>query len=191
MTVTAKDRTTTSADGECRVAVSRRIEADAATIFEILADPSRHTELDGSEMLRGALTEDVVSGVGDVFVLKMYFVPLGGDYEMANHVVEFDQEPEDRLATATQRHRPTQLGPTLGLRTGARRGEGDRGHRDLRRRPVAGRGQALPRQRADLDRGDDENPRTSRPDGRPFVGAPMTPGRWRCPIGIPRSRRVT
>jgi hypothetical protein len=42
-------------------------------------------------MLRGALTDTVVSGVGDVFVLKMYFDPLGGDYEMANHVVEFER----------------------------------------------------------------------------------------------------
>ena len=72
------------------MAVSRRIEADAASIFAILADPARHTELDGSEMLRGALTDGVISGVGDVFVLKMYFEPLG-HYEMANHVVEFEE----------------------------------------------------------------------------------------------------
>ena len=34
------------------VEVSRRIEAPAALIFEILADPQRHSEFDGSEMLR-------------------------------------------------------------------------------------------------------------------------------------------
>ena len=91
MTATAREGTTVSMGDDCRVAVSRRIGADPATIFEILADPKKHTELDGSGMLRGALTDTVVSGVGDVFVLKMYFDPLGGDYEMANHVVDYEQ----------------------------------------------------------------------------------------------------
>jgi hypothetical protein len=87
---------------ECRpVVVSRRINAGAATIFQILADPRRHTELDGSGMLRGALTESAVSGVGDVFVLKMYFSRFG-DYEMANHVVEY--EPDRRITWEPQRH---------------------------------------------------------------------------------------
>jgi hypothetical protein len=72
-----------------RVAVSRRIDAGAGQIFQILADPRRHTEIDGSEMLRGAITESVVSGVGDVFAMKMYYEQFG-DYEMNNHVVEFD-----------------------------------------------------------------------------------------------------
>lgn len=93
MTTAPTDNTeaTTVSVGDDRVAVSRRMEADAATIFAILADPTRHTELDGSGMLRGSLTDGVLSGVGDVFVLKMYFDPLGGDYEMANHVVEFER----------------------------------------------------------------------------------------------------
>ena len=71
------------------VSVSRRIAAPAADIFSVLADPRRHLELDGSEMLRGAVTEDVVSAVGDVFIMKMYFV-RHGDYEMNNHVVEYE-----------------------------------------------------------------------------------------------------
>ena len=87
---------------ECRVAVSRRIEADAGTIFGILADPARHTEIDGSEMLRGAKTGTVVSGVGDVFVLKMYLERLGGDYEMANEVVEY--EKDRRITWEPRRH---------------------------------------------------------------------------------------
>jgi hypothetical protein len=33
----------------------------------------------------------VISGVGDVFVMKMYFAHLG-DYEMNNHVVEYQQD---------------------------------------------------------------------------------------------------
>jgi hypothetical protein len=80
---------------ECKpVEVSRRIEAPAARIFEILADPRRHIDFDGSDMLRGAVSEDVISGVGDVFSMKMYFEPLG-DYVMVNQVVEY--EPDRRI----------------------------------------------------------------------------------------------
>lgn len=71
------------------VSVSRRIDAPAEVIFGILADPRHHLELDGSGMLRGAVTEAVVTGVGDVFVMRMYFQPIG-DYEMNNHIVEFE-----------------------------------------------------------------------------------------------------
>ena len=77
------------------VTVSRRIEAPAAEIFRILADPSRHPDLDGSGMLRSVVTNRVISAVGDVFVMKMHFDRLG-DYEMNNRVVEF--EPSRRIA---------------------------------------------------------------------------------------------
>ena len=71
------------------IAVSRRIEAPASDIFAILADPKRHLELDGSGMLRGAVTDDLVTGVGNVFIMSMYFSEHG-DYEMNNHVVEYE-----------------------------------------------------------------------------------------------------
>src|SRR5580698_7681321 len=71
------------------IEVSRRIEASASRIFEVLANPSRHLEIDGSDMLRGAASDQVVTGVGDVFVMNMYF-PALGDYQMDNHVVEFE-----------------------------------------------------------------------------------------------------
>lgn len=71
------------------VAVSKRIGAPAAVIFRVLADPGRHLEIDGSGMLRGAMTTAPVSGVGDVFIMKMHFSELG-DYEMNNHVVEYE-----------------------------------------------------------------------------------------------------
>lgn len=51
--------------------------------------------MDGSGMLRGS-DSPPVTGVGDAFVMKMYFEPLGGDYQMVNHVVEF--EPGRRIA---------------------------------------------------------------------------------------------
>lgn len=76
------------------IEISRRIEAPAARIFEILADPRRHTDFDGSEMLRGAVSDDVITGVGDVFSMRMYFEEVG-DYVMMNYVVEF--EPSRRI----------------------------------------------------------------------------------------------
>jgi hypothetical protein len=77
-----------------QVAVSRRIAAPASEIFRILIDPKRHLDLDGSGMVRGAASDQAVSGVGDVFVIKMFYSAIG-DYEMNNHIVEF--EPDRRI----------------------------------------------------------------------------------------------
>ncbi len=103
MTGSAAQESTQTVSQECRpVVISRRINAGAAAIFKVLADPGQHTGLDGSGMLRGALTDSVVTGVGDVFVLKMYFSELGGDYEMANRVVEY--ELNRRITWEPRRH---------------------------------------------------------------------------------------
>lgn len=74
------------------IEVSRRIEADAAAIFAILANPQRHMDFDGSDMLRGA-SDRPISEVGDTFTMKMH--RLGDDYLMLNYVVEF--EPDRRI----------------------------------------------------------------------------------------------
>jgi hypothetical protein len=57
--------------GHGPVAVSRRISAPAGDVFQILTDPTGHVAMDGSGMVRGAVSEYVVSGVGDVFVMKL------------------------------------------------------------------------------------------------------------------------
>jgi hypothetical protein len=73
------------------VSVSRRISARPQEIFAILADPSRHLEIDGSGMLRGAIDVVPVSGLGDVFAMKMHHEEFG-DYEMNNTVVEYQPD---------------------------------------------------------------------------------------------------
>jgi uncharacterized protein YndB with AHSA1/START domain len=87
------------------VSVTKRIEAPAERIFAILADPATHQLLDGSGMLRRGVKAAAVSGVGDVFVMPMHNDEMG-DYEMANHVVEFEQDRriawEPMLASATR-----------------------------------------------------------------------------------------
>jgi hypothetical protein len=81
-------------DESWRLEVSRRIKAPAAVIFEILANPQRHMDFDGSDMLRGADINRPISDVGDTFTMKMH--RLGRDYLMINHVVEF--EPDRRIS---------------------------------------------------------------------------------------------
>src|SRR5947199_5898394 len=75
------------------VEASRRIDAPAASIFKILATPQRHTDFDGSGMIRGAVVNRPISDVGDTFTMKMH--RLGDDYLMINYVVEF--EPDRRI----------------------------------------------------------------------------------------------
>jgi hypothetical protein len=77
------------------IAVSRRIGAPAHALFRLLTDPARHPSLDGSGMLRGAVSDAPITAVGDVFVIRMYYVEHG-DYEMDNHVVGF--VPDRHLA---------------------------------------------------------------------------------------------
>lgn len=72
--------------------VSRIVNAPARRIFELLADPSRHTEIDGSGMLRGVAGGAApVSEVGDEFYMEMHQDHLG-DYQMANKVVAFERD---------------------------------------------------------------------------------------------------
>jgi Polyketide cyclase / dehydrase and lipid transport len=71
--------------------VSRRIGAPAGEIFRILASPSGQVHIDGSGMLQAAVSTRAVAGVGDVFVMAMRSSKWG-DYEINNHVVEYDAD---------------------------------------------------------------------------------------------------
>ena len=83
------------ADDPNVVTASRTSGAPADVIFEILCDPRRHQEFDGSGMLRGTDASGPVTGIGDEFVMRMYFERIGA-YEMRNTIVEF--EPSRRIA---------------------------------------------------------------------------------------------
>jgi hypothetical protein len=72
------------------VEATRRIEAPASVLFEILASPQRQMDFDGSGMLRGAVVDRTISGVGETFTMKMH--RLGRDYQMINYVVEFEAD---------------------------------------------------------------------------------------------------
>ena len=74
---------------EPAVSISRDIDAPAHEVFSYLARPAHHSTIDGSGMLRGTDDQTVLSGIGDVFEMKM-FNDMLGEYVMENHVVEFE-----------------------------------------------------------------------------------------------------
>jgi len=80
---------------ENRVSVSRQIPVPASVLFGILAHPANHLLIDGSGMLRRALSGETITQPGDAFVMAMHNDEMG-EYEMTNYVTEF--EP-DRLIT--------------------------------------------------------------------------------------------
>jgi uncharacterized protein YndB with AHSA1/START domain len=72
---------------EQRIAsATRDVAADAATIFELIADPSRQPEWDGMDNLVAAAPGQRVRAVGDVFVMTIH---LGTDRN--NRIVEFEE----------------------------------------------------------------------------------------------------
>ena len=74
---------------EPSISVSREIDAPAHELFMCLARPADHTSIDGTGMLRGTDDRHALSGIGDVFEMKMFNDQLG-EYVMENHVVEFE-----------------------------------------------------------------------------------------------------
>jgi uncharacterized protein YndB with AHSA1/START domain len=108
-----------SGTGTVAVSVSRRIEAPAAAIFAILADPSRHPGVDGTGMLQEGGPSSVIAGAGDVFVMKMHFAALG-DYEMINYVVEFEENRRIAWEPGPGRGHPAAEAVPTGNRPGHR-----------------------------------------------------------------------
>lgn len=91
------------------VSVERVIPAPPAAIFDLLADPARHRDVDGSGTVRGARGEPRRLALGSSFGMSMR---MGLPYAMVNTVVEF----EDDRRIAWQTHGPTALGRFVGGR---------------------------------------------------------------------------
>ena len=68
------------------VSASRIVEAPAARIFELIADPARQPEWDGNDNLGHAAVGQRVRAVGDVFTMVMRKSSV-----RENHVVEFEE----------------------------------------------------------------------------------------------------
>jgi uncharacterized protein YndB with AHSA1/START domain len=97
---------------EKQLRVERTIDAPPERVFALLAEPDRHTELDGAGMLRGAEGgRGRVGAVGDVFFMNMHQDALG-DYQMRNEIVAF--EPDRRIGWAPSIHPPDGLSHVIG-----------------------------------------------------------------------------
>ena len=71
------------------VVVSRVIDASAADIFNLLSNPERHHELDGSGMVISDEKTDRITASGQVFTMNMNNAKMG-DYQTDNHVTGYD-----------------------------------------------------------------------------------------------------
>ncbi len=71
---------------ESSITVERLVDASAKDIFDILSNPKRHAELDGSGFVRGDEKGERIAGVGDVFTMNMDGPHMGGEYKTDNHV---------------------------------------------------------------------------------------------------------
>jgi hypothetical protein len=71
------------------VSVTVKVNAAPQTIFDLLADPSKHGEIDGSGSVRNAQSSAPARlSLGAKFGMDM---KLGVNYKITNEVVEFDE----------------------------------------------------------------------------------------------------
>ena len=74
-----------------KIAVNRTIDASAKDLFEVLSNPQRHADLDGSGFVRSDDRTDRITAVGQTFRMNMTGPHMGGDYQTDNHVTGYDE----------------------------------------------------------------------------------------------------
>jgi uncharacterized protein YndB with AHSA1/START domain len=84
---------------EKRITVERTINASTDAVFDVLSNPRRHVDLDGSGFVQSGEKVDRIQQTGDVFVMNMAGDHMGGDYQTDNHVVGYS--PNQLLAWKT------------------------------------------------------------------------------------------
>ena len=72
-----------------RVSVERVVQAPPERVFALLADPSRHRDIDGSGTVRDAVEGAERLALGSRFGMEMKAV---APYRMVNEVVEFEED---------------------------------------------------------------------------------------------------
>ena len=65
------------------------IDADPATVFDVLVDPTQHRLFDGSETVRGTVSGPPRLYLGARFSMRMRW---GAPYVITNTVVEYDED---------------------------------------------------------------------------------------------------
>ena len=74
---------------EQMVSVTREIEASPEAIFDLLADPARHGDIDGSGTVQDVRGGSQRLSLGSRFGMSMKFGPL--PYRVSSTVVEFEE----------------------------------------------------------------------------------------------------
>ena len=82
-----------------RITVQRTIDAPTPDVFDVLSNPERHPELDGSGFVISDEKTDRITGTGQVFRMNMSGDHMGGDYQTDNTVTGYD--PNHLLAWQT------------------------------------------------------------------------------------------
>jgi hypothetical protein len=73
------------------VSATTVIDAPAEVVFAVLADPAKHTAIDGTGWVREALDDKPLTAAGQIFRMSMYHPNHpDGNYQMANRVLVFD-----------------------------------------------------------------------------------------------------
>jgi uncharacterized protein YndB with AHSA1/START domain len=89
--------------------VERLIPSPPEPIFDLIADPARHPEIDGSGSVKGVKTGSERLGLGSKFGMSM---KVGLPYSMVSTVVEY----EENRRLAWQTRGPTAIGKYFGGR---------------------------------------------------------------------------
>ncbi|MEI5672539.1 MULTISPECIES: SRPBCC family protein [unclassified Nocardioides] len=72
------------------ITVSRTIDAPTSVVFDVLSNPERHVDLDGSGFVVSDEKTDRITGSGQVFRMNMTGDHMGGDYQTDNTVTGYD-----------------------------------------------------------------------------------------------------
>jgi uncharacterized protein YndB with AHSA1/START domain len=73
-----------------RITVQRTIDASTQDVFDLLSNPERHAEIDGSGFVISDHRTDRITGTGQVFRMNMSGDHMGGDYQTDNTVTGYD-----------------------------------------------------------------------------------------------------
>lgn len=82
-----------------RITVERTIDHSAKDIFDVLSNPQKHVQLDGSGFVRSVDQADRITATGQTFRMNMSGDHMGGDYQTDNVVTGY--VPDKLLAWKT------------------------------------------------------------------------------------------
>lgn len=92
---------------ETQILVQVVVPVPAAALFELLADPRRHAEIDGSGRVMGDVDARPITATGQVFTMAMSD-PTRGDYRTDNEVLAL--EPDRLIAWSSTEAGQPQIG---------------------------------------------------------------------------------